>query len=294
MMNFIKKGYVFCAILSAVAVTALLVCYFNLTIGGLPTKVTNLQREIELLKVKPDSAKTFLSDLQKLELKIEKTEHSIREDYDWLKKFGLPVSIIALVGLFYSIYKSALGFALENAKETVDRFYLPEEERFKRDKKLLVLTKKGEDAYFMHHLLKDTGFLYASTIRDNLESLDKGIFSKLIDGNKYDLILLNNGKAPFTNEEIQLCHDETPNYTMIFSFGNPAPAKNVEQNQKDSKPQEPEAKPEGLKGKKEEGQEQQGKLSLSLVNSPRVSSANFKSQVYSNLINALKYQQYLR
>lgn len=282
------------ATLSAVVTTSLLVCYFNLTIGGLPAKMTNLQREIELLKAKPDSSKTFLTDLQKLELKIEKTEYSIREDYDWLKKFGLPVTIVALVGLFYSIYKSALGFALENAKQTVNRYYLPEEERFKRDKKLLVLTKEGEDANFMHHLLKDTGFLYASTICDNLKKLDDDTLSKMLDGNKYDLILLNNGKAPFTNEEIQLCHDKTPTYTMIFSFGNPALDKNPEQDPKVSKLKEPEANSEGLKAKKEGGREPQGKLSLALVDSPRVSSANFKSQVYSNLINALKYQQYLR
>lgn len=251
-----NKEYIICAFLSAVAVTTLLVCYFNLTIGGLPSKVANLQTEIELLKAQPDSARAFLTDLQQLELKIEKTEHSIREDYDWLKKFGLPLTLIALAGLFYSVYKSALGFALENAQKTVARYYLPDEERFKIEKKLLVLTKEGGDSGFVRRLLQDTGFLAASTIPENVKNLDEETLSKILGGKTYDLIFLNNEKASFEDSEIKICHDKTPHYTMIFSFNKNLPGE--------------------------------------VVASQRAASANFKSQIYGNLINALKYQQYLR
>jgi len=244
-------------------VSALLLClgvlgYFMWAwFGNLPGKVESLQREMELLKAQPDSTRAYLMDVQKLELKIEKTEHSIREDYDWLKKFGLPLTLIALAGLFYSIYKSALGFALENAKKTVDRYYLPDEERFKQEKKLLILTKEGGDSGFVRGLLQDTGFLAASTIPENAKLLNKETFQKILDGQTYDLIFLNNEKVAFDDDEIKTCHSETPDYTMIFSFA-------------------------------------KSKLPDDIVASQRTASANFKSQIYGNLINALRYQQYLR
>lgn len=248
--------------------------------GHMPEKVESLQKEVELLKAQPDSSRTYLLDLQKIELKIEKTEQSIRSDFVLIQKLGIPLTVIAFVLMFWSVYKSALGFALQNAKEMVDRYYLPDEERFKREKKLLVLTKEGGDSGFMRQLLQDTGFLAAATIPDNVKELDEETLFKILDGNKYDLILLNNEKSPFTNKEIQVCHDQTAGYTTIFSFGNPAPDEELKQDEKDRKQEKRESK--------------HGQLSKVLVTSSRVSSANFKSQLYGNLINALKYQQYLR
>jgi hypothetical protein len=223
--------------------------------GHLPERVEAMQKEIELLKAQPDSSKAYLLDLQKLELKIEKTEHSIRSDFFVLQKLGIPLTVIAFALMFFSIYKSALGFALKHAEETVNRYYLPDEERFKREKKLLVLTKEGGDSGFVRKLLQDTGFLAAATIPDNVKKLDEDMLGKLLDGKNYDLIFLNNERVAFDDDEIKICHGKTPGYTMIFSFNKNLPG--------------------------------------DVVASPRAASANFKSQIYGNLINALKYQQYL-
>jgi hypothetical protein len=234
--------------------------------GLLPEKVKDLSRNVELLSEPKDTAKNRGFDLQKLDLKIDKTEQSIREDFDWLEKIGLPLTLIGFVLMFWSVYKSALGFALKNAKESINKAYLPDEEIFKRERRILVLTKKGGDSEFVRKFLHQTGFLSAATIPDNLEKLDKQTLHQLLDKETFDLIFFNNEKVPFTNAEIKICADDTKPFTMLFSFGNPEP--------------------------EEIGK--QGKLSDDLVALPRVASANFKSQVYGNLINALKYQKYLR
>jgi len=224
--------------------------------GLIPGQVDNLQKEVQLLSTQTDTAKLHTLSLDKLEFKIHQVEKGIRSDYDWLQKFGLPLTVIALVGLFFSLYKSALGFALQNAKADIDRYYLPDEERFKREKKLLVLTKEGGDSGFIRRLLQDTGFLAASTIPDNVKKLDEETLLKILDGHDYDLIFLNNENVAFEDDEIKTCHSKTPGYTMIFSFNKNLPT--------------------------------------DIVASQRAASANFKSQIYGNLINALKYQKYLR
>jgi len=225
--------------------------------GHLPRKVESLKKEIELLKVPTDSTKsTTALDLQKLEHKIDRVETAIRSDFTLIQELGLPLTVLAFVLMFWSVYKSALGFALQNAKEAVDRYYLSDEERFKREKKLLVLTKEGGDSGFMRQLLQDTDFLAATTIPGNVKKLDEETLTKILDGDKYDLILLNNERAAFEDDEIRTCHSKTPDYTMIFSFNKNLPT--------------------------------------DIVASQRAASANFKSQLYGNLVNALKYQQYLR
>ncbi|MCW5921260.1 MAG: hypothetical protein KIS77_02880 [Saprospiraceae bacterium] len=235
--------------------------------GYLPSTVAKLKNEVELLKAPADSAKSSTTlDMQKLELKIDRVETSIRNDFVLIQKLGIPLTVIAFVLMFWSVYKSALGFALERAKETVDRYYLPDEERFKREKKLLVLTKEGSDSGFIRQMLKDTGFLAAATIPDNVKRLDEDTLYNLLDGGNYDLIFFNNEVAsdapketpnPFSDDELLLCLDRTSSGTMIFHFGRP-------------------------------------NLSQTPMANRRVASAGFKSQIYGNLINALKYQQYLR
>ncbi len=225
--------------------------------GHLPDTVEKLKKEVALLKMSPDSAANSAAlDLQRLDFKIDRVETEIRKDFFLLQKLGLPLTVIAFALTFWSVYKSALGFALQKAKETVDRYYLPDEERFKREKKLLVLTKEGGDSGFMRKLLHDTGFLAVSTISTNVKQLNEETLRKILDGNKYDLILLNNENAAFEDDEIRTCHSKTPDFTMIFSFNKNLPT--------------------------------------DIVASHRAASANFKSQIYGNLINALKYQQYLR
>jgi hypothetical protein len=226
--------------------------------GDLPGRVKKLEAAVELLKYPTDSvAPSTALDLQKLQLQIEKTEADLRSDFLLIQKIGIPATLIALALMFFSIYKSALGFALDKARKTIDRYYLPDEERLKQEAKLLVLTKEGGDSAFIRKFLHDTGFLAASTIPPkNVEQLDETSFLEILAGENYDLIFLNGEGKKFEDAEIQICHSKTLNNTMIFSFNNTLP--------KD------------------------------LVESERAASANFKSQIYGNLINALKYQQYLR
>lgn len=242
----------------ALAITFFVYGYFMwANYGQLPDKVDQLEKEIELIKVPQDTLKkNNILDLQKLELKIEKVETSIRSDFFIIQKLGIPLTALAFVLMFWSVYKSALGFALQNAKNMIDRYYLPDEERFKREKKLLILTKEGGDSGFMRQLLQDTGFLTAAYMPGTVRKLDKETLLKILDGERYDLILLNNENIPFGDDEIRTCHDETPNYTMIFSFNKNLPS--------------------------------------DVVASQRAASASFKSQIYGNLVNALKYQKYLR
>lgn len=251
--------------------------------GHLPSTVETLKNEIELLKTSADSTtSTTALDLQKLEFKIERIETGIRSDFFLLQKLGLPVTVIAFALMFYSIYKSALGFALENAKKAVDKAYLSDEDIFKREKKILILTKTGGDTTFLREFVYNTGFFEAVTFpKDNLESLDGEILMHATGGRRYDMIIFNNehmkmksipknsteeDKAKIEgdnealkkqlNNDLTICLTKTPEPTMIFYFGPPY-------------------------------------ISPDLMSNQRVASASFKSQVYGNLINALKHQKYL-
>lgn len=226
--------------------------------GKVPEKLEQVQKDIELIKTMPKD--TQVLTLKKLEYKIEKVQQDTLEEVSWIKKLGIPLTIAGLALLFWSLYKSAYSIALQHAKETVARYYLPDEDRFKLEKKILVLTKEGGDTAFLRKFFNDTGFESAVTIpRENLKSLDTESLKKVTDGYIFDFVFLNNENESlrFSDEEISSCLAGTPSATMIFHFGKP-------------------------------------NLLPELMKSQRVASASFKSQIYGNLINALKYQQFLK
>jgi hypothetical protein len=226
--------------------------------GLLPNQVEDLKNKVELISIQSDTAKSRMLTLDKLEFKIDQVEKGIRNDYDWLQKFGLPLTIVALVAIFFSIYKAALGFALQNAKEVINQAYLSDEDVFKAEKRILVLTKKGGDTQFIRQFLWQTGLLQAATIpKENTESLTEKVLQKLFKDDTYDLIFLNNEKVAFEDTEIKLCFSLMPENTMLFNFGN----KNLPDD---------------------------------LTAFQNVTSAKFKSQIYGNLINAFKYQKCMR
>ncbi|GEM_PF-1409545 len=227
--------------------------------GTIPAKVIALQQKVDQLLAPSDTALNKTLSWQKLDLKIDRLETSLRSDFVWIQQLGIPLTLIAFVLMFWSVYKAALANALEHAQKAVEQAYLPEEERLKREKKILVLTKAGGDSAFIREFLHQTKLSGACTIpQENVKTMDANTLSVLLNGKSYDLILFNNEKIAFEDEELKACFDSTGHTTMIFSF-----SKNID------------------------------KKYTEMLASPRVSSANFKSQLYGNLINALKYQSYL-
>lgn len=232
--------------------------------GNLPEKMDVLSKKIELLSANPDSLiSTKNLSLEKLEFKIEKTEIELRRDFNFIFQIGFPLTFLGLFGLFYSVYKASYGIALKQAQDEIGKAYKPEEDLFKTEKRLLVLTKTGSDSNFIRKWLNDVGFLWASTVKSEVELITEDNFSTILENNKFDLIFFNNEQSnngtvnSFSNEEIELILNKTPSNTMVFNFGKP-------------------------------------NLSHGLTANQRVASAGFKSQIYGNLINALKYQKYLK
>ena len=82
-------------------------------------QIAQMQNKLNLFEAKADSVNLKPIEVQRLDLKIDKLEADLRKDYDLLLKVGLPVSLLALIGLFYGIYKTAYSFAIEEDRKSV-------------------------------------------------------------------------------------------------------------------------------------------------------------------------------
>lgn len=229
-----------------------LLAYWNYSLSQ--NQLSSIQEKFNQLEIKADSIKLKTYEVQKLELKIDKLESELRKDYDLLLKVGLPASLLALIGLFYSLYKIAYSFAIEEAKKVIEKAYKSEEDLIKSEKTIMVLYKNGAETNDIRKFFHKLNFQNCEFLGfDDLAELDK---------NKTDLIFVlnpdgeSNVHIQFSDANMTTILDSVKPSTVLFNFG-----KNV-------------------------GNDIRAKRQFS--------SANVESQIYGNLMNALKYQKVLK
>jgi hypothetical protein len=187
--------------------------------------------------------------MEEVKVWIAKSEENTKKEYDIFLKFGLPLTISALLTSIFGAYR----WAAEIAKEKAEEAFKDPETLLKENKKILVLTPNGQSVEFLYSFFQIMKFQTPKYVSYNKpEDLDS------LKSQYFDLIVLNvpdDVSGMDSQENTNIAH-----LTMgksVFYFG-PGKAKNPQL-------------------------ESTGKLSF----------ANAKSQLYGNLINALKFQKML-
>lgn len=193
---------------------------------------------------------------EQVDLKLAKYEG----DYDWLfwifaGSFGF-VTIAGLVLWLISLPKKINKIAEEKANEKLSSYFeekkskiqaivknSDEDEKMKREKKIIVVSKKDSDFSFLNQFLKKYDF--------KATFIEVETYSEITED--YDILLLNNEKDEFKTSFEDYFNDLKPN-TLLFCFG------------------------KFLKTSNEE---------------VYFSSATFRSQLYGNLMSALRYQKFM-
>jgi uncharacterized protein YneF (UPF0154 family) len=202
----------------------------------------DVETQIQFLKSNPKDLK-----LEEVKLLIDKSNLEIKQQYDLAIKFGLPLSIAALLASIFGAYKWAAEMAKEEAKKAIRS----EEDIIRQERNIIVLGKENGDRIDIVKYLRNANF----------DKVSDAVWKDDLDLTDYDLVFIHNfPNYAFSNEEVNKILAKSKSNAVLFSFG-----KVVE-----------------------------GNLNDSLVNNTRVNSALFKSQIYGNLLNALKYQQQLR
>ncbi len=219
----------------------------NQRINGLSQQL----KEIEFYK--GDTLLVPNAAYQELNKRIDSLENNFEQKQSILMKFT-PLSITALLLLFWAVYKVALNFAVEEAKKDVARSYMNEETLFLNEKKILVLTKEGGSTEFVQRFFNKSNFKNhkieppSATLPDSPD-------------NKYDMFFINNENEDqdftFDEGEIKKFMDKCKAGKIIFNFG-----KHVSD--------------------------------VSITKNERFTSATFRSQLLGNLMNAFRYQKVLK
>jgi len=192
----------------------------------------------------------FALEIQKLEQTVNDNDTTLRNDFYWMLRIGVPATLIALLGLFWGVYKSTYSWALNEAKKAIEKRYKPEDQLLREEKKILVIHHEGADQNGIRvHFL-------ASKF-DNVDHVsNKQSELKKYDFKDYDLIMFNNKSKEkgeyFTEDQIQEFIKQARSNTVLFYYNG----------------------------------EHLGKFRAD----ERFSSANFKSQIIPNILNLLKFQ----
>ena len=209
-----------------------------------------------------------------LDLKFEKLEKELKDDYDHLEIllwiFG-PITILSIIAYIIRLFKlynlvqetadkkinekfdSLLDDKKSNIIEIIEKHDI--ETQLKKTKKILVLTPNGADDSFVKKFFGDQvmGF--------NRELVFYATPDELKKKNKVDLVFFNDEKQPFGQEKIIEIMRKAGKNNVFFYFG---------QNHLDLK----DDKYKDLKD--------------------RVNFANARAQIYGNLIDTLRYQKLLQ
>lgn len=192
----------------------------------------------------------FALEIQKLEQTVRENDASLRNDFYWILRFGIPATLIGLLGLFWGVYKSTYSWALSEAKKAIEKQYKPEDQLLREEKKILVVHYEGADRSSIQAHFLASKFDNVDHV-SNKESDLKGYNFK-----DYDLIMFNNkGKNQgecFTEAQIQEFIKQAGSNAVFFYYN----GGNLQQ----------------------------------LLNNERFNSANFKSQIVPNILNLLKFQ----
>jgi len=231
----------------------------EVTLQELDSRVNALE------KILPDTSKGTITPLKAATLEVQikavkqqlkETEFNLKSDFGNLLKFGLPVTLIALITFFLSLYKYVYETAIDKAKEQIRKNFRPREEQIKEESKILLLTQPTADDSKMYNFLIKSGF--SNIVSKKIEGF------KLVDdqdqplnlGN-FDLLFFNNEGKKYEESDVLNYINNAPKAMIFWAKGGFLHDPQLKDNEK-------------------------------------ISSASFTSQIYGNLLNILDYQRSVR
>lgn len=206
----------------------------------------------EYRMIQDEKAKVF-------EEKVDNRLSNFQDNYNWLEwLFGGSFGLTAIIGLilwFRTLPKKIERLAEEKANEKLSKYFeekkskieaivkgVDEDEKLKKDKTILIVSKKDEDTSFLNLFSKQFNFKTEFIEMDDYEKVTYN----------YDVLLINNESGQFT-EMMDTFVDDLKSNALLFCFGK---AVRLDENKQ-----------------------------------KHFSSATFRSQLYGNLMSALRYQK---
>ncbi|TAK40940.1 MAG: hypothetical protein EPO28_09350 [Saprospiraceae bacterium] len=195
--------------------------------------------ELRLTAIETTLGKTNIDSLTTDDVKIEalrnelhKTDQELRKDFN-VFIWGIPVTLIGIIGLFFSAYRAALEYAEENLKG---------EEALLRESTRIAILPANSTFAAVH--LKKLGF--TKRILTDV--------SKVKKEDNVDVYFMDNEGGTLTEDDVKAVVKSMPEKAVLVTF----------------------------------------KLNIPRdVDNPNTSAANFRSQIYGNLMSAIRYQKML-
>jgi hypothetical protein len=227
-------------------------------------KLNEINDRITLLETafldKPDKVDSLAIqklalEIKQLEFKIQEYDNNLRNDFFWIVRFGVPATLIGLILLFWSVFKTSLSFALAEAKKEREKRFKSEERLLRELKQILVIhhskVSASERMSIQEHF-DATRFENVHYIELPSKTLEKKDFTA------YHLIMFHSASSKdgkFSEQEMKkfIQKHEIGRKTVFFSYD--------------------------------------GGFLNDLKSDERFSSANFKSQIAPNILNLLKFQE---
>jgi hypothetical protein len=179
--------------------------------------------------------------MDEVKILIAKSVDEAKDQNDLLAKFGLPLTIAALLASIFGAYT----WAAEIAKQKAESAFKDSEQLLREGKRILVVTPDGQDQGYLQKFFQMMGF--PNVLHIKLSELETQ------KNERFDLCIIN---VPSDESGPSKYNSELDNFTMgkiIFYFG------------------------KGIA------------INTTLSNDGRLAFASAKSQLYANIINALKY-----
>lgn len=113
-------------------------------------------------------------ELMKLESKLEKSESNLRNDFYWLLRLGIPLTVVGFIGFFFGIFHTTYTLALSMAKKELAKEVMNDSKYVRTFFDVLIVHKNEGNSHKIESLLRKQGF-----------QVKRKIFAK--DFTEYDL-----------------------------------------------------------------------------------------------------------
>ncbi len=197
-----------------------------------------------------------------VDIKVRQIEQKLDSDYEYMKWIGIIGGSFTVIGLGWAIISIIIKLkkiGIAKSEEIIEKKFheekdkilklvenQTEENQFKQNKRILILSHSETEDIFLKKFFKELGFLKA-----NFKKIDG-----FVELENHDVLFFNNENGKFEQGLIEQLIENSDKNTVFFYFGSIRI--------------------------KDFGTES------------RVVATNYKTQIYGNLINALKYQKILQ
>lgn len=230
------------------------------------TKIDSLENRIRILE---QTAKTSASELDgkfankagELENKLESTRLAFQEDFFWAKAFAIVGigGVLGIVAMFISLMRRAPAIAEAKVKEKFDELLQTKKEQ------LIALIREQDDErrlkaqkrlLVLHAPGADRDFLTRFFAEMDFKQIGYAAIDDYIPSPEHDLVFFHNDNGDLDKARVVEIANRTPSHVVCFYFG-------------------------------------PGRVDTTGNLDRRFAFANARTQLYGNLMNALRHQKLL-